>query len=46
MLKIRRSVWRTIVKDTKTEEDEEDPRAVPIIRPLRFLLDRVKRASG
>jgi len=36
VLKIRRSVWRTIVKDTKTEEDEEDPGAVPIIRRFVF----------
>jgi integrase len=46
VLNIRRSVWRTIVKDTKTEEDEEDPGVVPIIRPLRLLLDRVKPAYG
>jgi integrase len=46
LLKVRRSVWRTIVKDTKTEEDEEDPGAVPIIRPLRLLLDRVKPPNG
>jgi integrase len=46
VLKIRRSVWRSIVKDTKTEEDEEDPGAVPIIRPLRVLLDKVKPANG
>lgn len=46
VLNIRRSVWRTIVKDTKTEEDEDDPGVVPIIRPLRLLLDRVKPAYG
>ena len=34
------------MKDTKTAEDEEDPGVVPIIRPLRLLLDRVKPASG
>lgn len=46
LLNIRRSVWRTIVKDTKTEEDDDDPGVVPIIRPLRLLLDRVKPAYG
>ena len=46
VLNIRRSVWRTIVKNTKTEEDEDDPGVVPIIRPLRLLLDRVKPACG
>ncbi len=43
---VRRSVWRTIVKDSKTGEDEEDPGVVPIIQPLRLLLDRVKPAGG
>ena len=49
ILNIRRSVWRTTVKeDTKTHEDEEDPGVVPIIRPLRLMLDsiRPKLASG
>lgn len=46
VLNIRRSVWRTIVKDTKTEEDEDDPGVVPIVRPLRLLIDRVKPAQG
>jgi len=46
LLNIRRSVWRTIVQDTKTEEDEDDPGVVPIIRPLRLLLDQVKPAYG
>jgi len=46
VLNIRRSVWRTIVKDTKTKEDEEDPGVVPIIRPLRLLLDQIKPARG
>jgi integrase len=46
LLNIRRSVWRTIVKDTKTEEDEDDPGVMPIIRPLRLLLDQVKPAYG
>jgi integrase len=49
ILNIRRSVWRTHVKDeTKTHEDDEDPGVVPIIEPLRFLLDAIKpeNASG
>lgn len=49
VLNIRRSVWRTHVKEeTKTHEDDEDPGVVPIIEPLRFLLDAIKpeNASG
>ena len=46
ILNIRRSVWRTKVKDTKTHEDDEDPGVVPIIRPLRLLLDSVKPKHG
>ena len=49
ILNIRRSVWRTHVKnETKTHEDDEDPGVVPIIEPLRFLLDAIKpeNASG
>jgi len=43
VLNIRRSVWRTHVKDeTKTHEDEEDPGVVPIIGPLRLVLDAIK----
>jgi integrase len=43
ILNIRRSVWRTHLKDeTKTHEDEEDPGVVPIIKPLRLLLDAIK----
>ena len=44
-LTIRRSVWRTQVKDTKTHEDEENPGVVPIIRPLRVLLDAIRPAN-
>ena len=33
------------MKDTKTAEDEEDPGLVPIIRPLRLLLDRVRPSA-
>ena len=49
ILNIRRSVWRTHLKDeTKTHEDEEGPGVVPIIESLRVLLDAVKpeTASG
>jgi len=49
ILNIRRSVWRTHLKDeTKTHEDDEDPGVVPIIKPLRLLLDAIKpeNASG
>jgi len=49
VLNIRRSVWRTYLKDeTKTHEDEEDPGVVPIIESLRVVLDAIKpkTASG
>lgn len=49
VLNIRRSVWRTHLKDeTKTREDEEDPGVVPIIESLRLVLDAIKpkNASG
>ena len=49
VLNIRRSVWRTHLKEeTKTHEDEEDPGVVPIIEPLRLVLDAIKpeNASG
>ena len=49
VLNIRRSVWRTHLKEeTKTHEDEEDPGVVPIIEPLRIVLDAIKpeNASG
>jgi integrase len=49
VLNIRRSVWRTYLKDeTKTHEDEEDPGVVPIIESLRIVLDAIKpeNASG
>jgi len=43
VLHIRRSVWRTHLNDeTKTHEDDEDPGVVPIIKPLRLLLDAIK----
>ena len=39
---ICRSVWRTTLKNTKTEEDVDDPGLVPIIGPLRLLLDAIR----
>jgi len=49
VLNIRRSVWRTHLNDeTKTHEDENDPGVVPMIEPLRAILDAIKPeiASG
>jgi integrase len=42
VLSIRRSVWRSHLKDTKTHEDEDDPGVVPLIQPLRDMLDSVR----
>jgi len=39
---ICRSVWNSIVKSTKSEEDIDEPGFVPVIRPLRVLLDAIK----
>ena len=39
---ICRSVWRTTLKNTKTEEDIDEPGMVPIIGPLRLLLDTIR----
>lgn len=41
-LSICRSVWNSTIKSTKTEEDIDDPGLVPVIRPLRSLLDAIK----
>jgi integrase len=49
VLNIRRSLWRTHLNDeTKTHEDDEDPGVVPIIEPLRVVLESIKPeiASG
>lgn len=43
VLYVRRSIWRTHIGDTKTEESEN---AVPVIAPLRKLLDQHKRRNG
>jgi integrase len=40
---VRRSVWRTHVNETKTEASES---AVPVISPLRKILDEHKRREG
>jgi len=42
VLNICRSVWRTKVKETKTGEDDDDPGVVPIIGPLRVMLDSIR----
>lgn len=42
VLAICRSVWRTTLKSTKTEEDIDEPGMVPIIGPLRLLLDTIR----
>ncbi|HEV2326173.1 MAG TPA: site-specific integrase [Terracidiphilus sp.] len=46
VLAICRSVWRTTVKSTKTEEDVDDPGLVPVIQPLRLLLDAIRPQSA
>ncbi|WP_035352134.1 tyrosine-type recombinase/integrase [Edaphobacter aggregans] len=48
VLSICRSVWRSTLKHTKTEEDVDEPGFVPIIEPLRLMLDAIKpeRAAG
>jgi integrase len=35
-------VWNSTLKNTKTEEDVDDPGMVPIIGPLRLLLDAIQ----
>jgi integrase len=42
-LRIRRGVWRTHVGDTKTKESKN---AVPVIQPLREILDAHRRMPG
>jgi site-specific recombinase XerD len=47
VLHIRRTVWGTSLKEqTKTGEDDDEPGMVPIIEPLRNLLDAVKPEHG
>lgn len=46
VLAICRSMWRSTLKNTKTDEDIDDPGLVPLIQPLRLLLDAIRPASG
>jgi hypothetical protein len=49
VLNIRALCWRTHLNDeTKTHEDDDDPGVVPIIEPLRVVLEAIKPeiASG
>ena len=48
VLSICRSMWRLTLKNTKTDEDADEPGLVPIIKPFRLLLDAIKpsHASG
>jgi len=47
VIHIRRTIWGTSLKEqTKTGEDDEEPGMVPIIKPLRQLLDSVKPEHG
>jgi integrase len=43
LLHVRRALWRTNVGDTKTPESKN---TVPVIAPLRKLLDQRKRRNG
>jgi integrase len=43
LLLVQRCFWRTEVREsTKTGEDEDDPGVVPIVKPLRALLDKIR----
>jgi integrase len=46
VLNIQRSVWRSHIKDTKTGEDEEDAGVVPIIQPLRLMLNTIRPVNA
>jgi len=46
LLSICRSMWRSTLKNTKTGEDVDEPGLVPIIKPLRLLLDAIKPAHA
>ena len=46
LLSICRSMWHSTLKNTKTEEDVDEPGLVPIIKPLRLLLDAIKPAHA
>lgn len=46
VLAISRSMWRSTLKVTKTGEDDEDPGLVPVILPLRSLLDAINKENA
>jgi integrase len=47
VLNIWRSVWHRVVLDeTKNHEDEDNPGVVPIIQPLRLMLDQIRPQAG
>jgi hypothetical protein len=43
LLHVRRAIWRTHVDETKTSESKN---AVPVIAPLKNLLDEYKNGNG
>jgi integrase len=43
LLHVQRAVWRTHVDETKTEESKN---AVPVIRPLKKILDEYRKSNG
>jgi len=46
LLSVCRSMWHSTLKNTKTEEDIDEPGLVPIIKPLRLLLDAIRPAHA
>jgi integrase len=46
LLSICCSIWNSALKNTRTEEDVDEPGFVPIIKPLRLLLDAIKPAQA
>ncbi len=46
LLSICRSMRNSTLQNTKTEEDVDEPVFVPIIKPLRLLLDAIKPAQA
>ena len=46
VLAICRSMWRSTLKNTKVDEDIDDPGLVPLIQPLRLLLDAIRPAHA
>jgi integrase len=39
-------MWRSTLKNTRTDEDIDDPGLVPLIQPLRLLLDAIRRGRA